>query len=194
VSWQTWKTLNPQTTVLTGTKPVQPFNYDTNWAVPPDYFNPQNPTLLHPVYGVDVEKNPLYAKGRVFGIVDLQGQAAKAYLPTFLREKTGPFEDTVGNSKLTLQFNPDTLILTAKDAQGNPVVTEAMLAVAWVGAHPNTEVWQEDRLRAMRAASAGSATAGTSALPTTAATATPSAPETTVSAPAATGAPAGTAP
>jgi hypothetical protein len=150
VTWKTWKTLNPNTTALTGTKPVQPFNYDTTMAVPPEYLNPQNPGLPHPVYGLDVEKNPFFPKARVFGITDSQGKVAKAYLPALLREKPGPFEDTVGDRALTLQFDPDTLILSAKDAQGNPVLTEAMLWIAWVGAHPGTEVWQEDRLRAIR--------------------------------------------
>ena len=180
MSWQTWKTLNPQTTVLTGTKPVQPINYDANVAVPPDYLNPQNPTLPHPVYGWDVEKNPLSPKARVFGIADSQGKAAKAYVLGLLREKTGPFEDTVGDRKLTLQFNPDTLILSAKDAEGNPVLTEPMLWIAWVGAHPNTELWQEDKLRAMQAAQTSSMPAVTSAPATTAAPAAPA----TTSAPA----------
>jgi hypothetical protein len=173
VSWQTWKTLNPQTTVLAGTKPVQPFNYDATLAVPPDYINPQNPMLLHPVYGVDVEKSPLPLKVGVFGITDSQGKAAKAYLPMFLREKTGPFEDAVGGRKLTLEFNPDTMILSAKDAEGKPVLTEAMWWIAWLGAHPNTEVWQEDRIRAIRTGQTASAPAGTTAPATTAAPAAP---------------------
>jgi hypothetical protein len=193
VPWQTWKTLNPQTTVLTGTNPVEPFNYDASLAVPPDYLNPQNPVLPHPVYGVDVEKSPLYPKARVFGITDSQGKAAKAYWTGLLQEKPGPFEDTVGDRKLTLQFNPDTLILSAKDAQGNPVLTEPMLWIAWVGAHPNTEVWQEDKLRALRAQQTAPVSEGTSAAATTAAPAAPSAPEPAVSVPAATGAPADTA-
>jgi hypothetical protein len=156
VTWQTWKTLNPETTVLTGTKPALPFNYDVNVAVPPDYLNPQSPALPHPVYGLDVEKNPLFLKARVFGITDSEGRAAKAYLFGLLREKKEPFEDTVGDRKLTLQFNPDTLILGAKDAEGKPVLTETMLWIAWVGAHPKTEVWQEQRLRAWRAAQTAS--------------------------------------
>ena len=154
---------------------MQPFNYDTNFAVPPDYLNPQNPTLPHPVYGLDVDKNPLYPKARIFGITDSQGKAAKAYLAGLLHEKTGPFEDTVGDRKLTLQFNPDTLILSAKDAEGKPVLTEPMLWIAWMGAHPNTEVWQEDRLRALREAQMGPRPAGTSAPATTAAPAAPAA-------------------
>ena len=193
VTWQTWKTLNPQTTVLTGTKPVQPFNYDVTMAVPPDYLNPKNPALPHPVYGLDVEKNPLSAKARVFGITDSQGKTARAYLAGLLREKTAPFEDTVGDRKLTLQFNPDTLMLSAKDAEGKPVLTEAMLWIAWLGAHPNTELWQEDRLRALRAAQNASAPAGTSTPATTAAPEAPSVPATATPMPAATSAPADTA-
>jgi hypothetical protein len=165
VSWQTWKAINPQTTVFTGTKPVQPINYDVTMAMPPDYLNPQNPALPHPVYGWSVEKYPLSPKTHIFGITDSQGKAAKAYWGGLLREKTGPFEDTVGDRKLTLQFNPDTLILTAKDAAGNPVLTEPMLWIAWVGAHPNTELWQADKLRAMQAAQ--TAPAATSASATT---------------------------
>ena len=120
---------------------------------------------------------------------------AKRPKPTWLgllREKTGPFEDTVGDRKLTLQFNPDTLILSAKDAEGKPVLTEAMLWIAWLGAHPNTEVWQEDRLLALRAAQTASASAGTSAPATTAASGAPTAPAPAPSMPAATGAPADT--
>ncbi|MGO8704442.1 MAG: DUF3179 domain-containing (seleno)protein [Candidatus Brocadiia bacterium] len=176
VTWKTWKTINPDTTVLAGTKPVQPFNYDGTMAVPADYLNPQNPVLPHPVYGLDVEKNPFFPKASVFGITDSQGKAAKAYLPALLREKPGPFEDTVGDRKLTLQFNPDTLILSAKDADGNPVLTEAMFWIAWLGAHPNTEVWQADRLRALREGQVSPAPAGTSAPATTAAPEATSAP------------------
>ena len=194
VSWQIWKTLNPQTTVFTGTKPVLPFNYSITMAMPPDYLNPQNPGLAHPVYGLDVEKSPLFAKAHVFGIADSQGKVAKAYWAGLLLEKKGPFEDTVGDRKLTLQFSPDTLIFSAKDAEGKPVLTEAMLWIAWLGAHPNTEVWQEDRLRAMRAAQTAPTGAGTSAPATTAAPEAPSAPAPATSMPAATSAPASTAP
>ncbi len=176
VTWKTWKTLNPDTSVLTGTKPVQPFNYDVSIAVPADYLNPQNPVLPHPVYGLDVEKNPFFPKASVFGVTDSQGKAAKAYLPALLREKPGPFEDTVGDRKLTLQFNPDTLIFSAKDAEGNPVLTEAMFWIAWLGAHPNTEVWQADRLRALREAQTSPASAGTSAPAATPAPEAPLAP------------------
>ena len=193
VTWKTWKTINPETTVLIGTKPAQPFNYDGTMAVPADYLNPQNPVLPHPVYGLDVEKNPFFPKASVFGITDSQGKAAKAYLPALLREKPGPFEDTVGDRKLTLQFNPDTLILSAKDAEGNPVLTEAMFWIAWLGAHPKTEVWQEDRLRALREGQTAPTPAGTSAPATTAAPESPSAPAAATSMPAATGAPADTA-
>jgi hypothetical protein len=175
VTWKTWKTLNPETTVLTGTKPVQPFDYDGTMAVPRDYLNPQNPVLPHPVYGLDVEKNPFFPKASIFGITDSQGKAAKAYLPALLREKPGPFEDTVGDRKLTLQFNPDTLILSAKDAEGNPVLTEAMFWIAWVGAHPNTEVWQADRLRAIREGQTSSTPAATASPATTPAPEAPSA-------------------
>ncbi len=176
VSWQTWKTLNPQTTVLTGTKPVLPINYGITMAVPPDYLDPRNPTLPNPAYGFDVEKNPLSPKAHVFGITDSQGKASKAYWAVFLRDKPGPFEDTVGDRKLTLQFNPDTLILSAKDAEGKPVLTEAMLWIAWLGAHPNSQLWQEDKLRAPHAAQTESTPAETSAPAKMAGPQAPSAP------------------
>jgi hypothetical protein len=192
-TWKIWRTLHPETTVLTGTKPLQPFNYDANMAVPPGYLDPNNPMIVHPVYGLDVEKNPLAPKALVFGITDSQGKAAKAYLVGLLREKKEPFEDTVGDRKLTLQFDPDALILSAKDAQGKPVLTEGMLWIAWLGAHPNTEVWQAERLRALRAPQPASAPAGTSApaAPVPAVTPEP-APVAAPSMPAAPGAPAGT--
>jgi hypothetical protein len=185
VTWKTWKTLNPNTTALTGITPGQSFNYDTTMAVPPDYLNPQNPGLAHPVYGFDAENNPFFPKARIFGITDSQGKVAKAYLPALLREKKGPFQDTVGDRQLTLQFDPDTLILSAKDAQGNLVLTEAMLWIAWVGAHPDTQVWQEDRLRAMRAGEITPTPAATSAPAPSAASGAPP--------PAATPVPTGTA-
>jgi len=176
VSWQTWKTLNPQTTVFTATKPVLPINYTVTMAVPPDYLDPRNPNIPNPAYGFDVEKNPLSPKAHIFGITDSQGKEAKAYWAVSLREKPGPFEDTVGDRKLTLQFNPDTLIFTAKDSEGKPVLTEAMLWMAWLGAHPNSALWQEEKLRAMHAPQPASAPAGTSGATTGAVPQAPSAP------------------
>jgi len=147
MTWHAWKTLNPGTTVVVGTKPPLQVNYNVNPATPPDYLVAGNPFVHYPAYGLDVTTTPMWLKERVFGVTDSDGKAAKAYPVALLKETKGAFEDTIGGHKVTLQFDPETQWLNAKDADGKPLLTEAMLWIAWFGAHPKSEVWQEEKLR-----------------------------------------------
>jgi hypothetical protein len=147
MTWQAWKTLHPGTTLVVGTTPPLEVNYNVNPTTPPDYLVAGNPFVRYPVYGLDVTTTPMQPKEQVFGVTDSDGKAAKAYAVALLEETKGAFEDTIGGHKVTLQCDRETRWLKAKDANGKPLLTEAMLWVAWFGAHPKSEVWQEEKLR-----------------------------------------------
>jgi hypothetical protein len=143
-TWKEWKRLHPETTALTGTDPVLNINYDTNPATPPDYYNPRAP-ILHPVDGMDVETTPMPLKTRVYGVTGPDGRV-KAYAMWLLEEAEGPISDEIGGVKAVLEYNAEANILSARTEADEPLLVETMFWMAWFGAHPDTEVWQEQRL------------------------------------------------
>lgn len=145
--WKEWRTLNPATTALVGAQPpAQGVNYEQDPVLPRDYL--RNTFILFPVYGVDVAKTPMRFKSTVFGVTGPDGKTTKAYEAGLLvKEKTWPVEDKIGGQTVSIQFTVQNGILTAT-ADGKPLLVERMLWYAWAGAHPATEVWQEDALRA----------------------------------------------
>ena len=84
-NWQMWKAAHPQTTVLAGTDPVLPINYERNPATPPDYGS--GSALLYPVYGVGLDDTPVWLKDFVYGVIAPDGQSAKAYPLRLLDER-----------------------------------------------------------------------------------------------------------
>jgi hypothetical protein len=145
-NWQAWKSRHPNTTVLVGTNPVLPLNYEANPAVPRDYLN--DPRILYPVYGLDVARTPVRLKSLVFGVAGPDGKSVRAYDVGLLIQSSGPFEDALGGLKVTCEYTREGNIFSVKSADGKPLLTEMMFWMAWAGAHPNTEVWQEGKLRA----------------------------------------------
>jgi len=145
VSWKMWKQLNPTTTALVGTDPPLQLPYETDVATPQNYL--YDLRILYPAYGVDVAKTPMRFKSHVYGVATADSKAVKAYELALLREKEGAFEDAIGGQPVTLQFDKEAFVLAAKSADGQPLFVERMLWVSWVGIHPDTEVWQEARLR-----------------------------------------------
>ena len=145
--WQAWRSRNPASTALVGIEPVLRIDYERNPARPSDYLN--NPTVPYPVYGFDVSSTPMPLKARVFGVTAHDDKAKKAYEANLSRETDASgFEDTLGGQTVRLRYDPEANLLLATDAEGNVLLTEAMIWVCWSGLHPETEVWQEEELRA----------------------------------------------
>ena len=160
-SWKDWKHIAPQSTVLTGTDPVLPLNYELNPAVPPEYFT--GSVIVYPVYGLDVEKNRIFPKAYVFVVTGPDGKSEKAYIAQLLAQKAaaGPFEDAIGGEKVTLQFDKEAVVLKAQTQDGKPLLTRGMYWIACAGAYPGVELWEEATIRRdAEAADAAAAPAG----------------------------------
>ncbi len=142
-SWQTWKSLHPNTDVLADIEGPLTVNYGFNPAVPsPDYY--QNPHLVYPVYGFDLANSPLHAKQLVIGVT-LDG-TSRAYALRALREAGEEVADSVGEKALTIRCNPETNIINITTTSGDPVFFEQMFWLYWAAAHPDTEVWQREKM------------------------------------------------
>lgn len=160
-TWKTWKEMFPDTTALVGTNPSLPVDYEKNAAIPDNYL--RHLGFLYPVYGTTPEKSSVRFKWPVFGVTGPDGKSTKAYEVNLMVRELKPaepakgaeapaapvLEDTIGGKKVLIQFDPKTYLFVAKDESGAPLLTESMLWIAWVGAHPDTEIWQEAKLRAM---------------------------------------------
>ncbi len=85
-------------------------------------------------------------KTRVFGVTGPDGKAVKAYTVAHLRDTTGAFQDTIGGEKVTIEYDQEGNLLSATDASGKRLFTEAMLWMCWAAVPPRTEVWQQDKL------------------------------------------------
>jgi hypothetical protein len=155
-TWKEWRRLHPETTALVGTDPVLNINYDSNPAVPPNYYGP-SPAVLHPVAGLDIATTPMPLKARVFGIALPDGRA-RAYAMVLLEELKEPTSDTFGEMRVLLDYDSEANVLRATTGDGAALPVETMFWIAWQGAHPDTEIWQEERVREMmnpKAPSAG---------------------------------------
>jgi len=146
-SWHSWKGLYPDTSALVGTEPTLSINYDTNVAVPSATYY-RDTFVPYPVYGLDISRTPLPLKTFVIGVTGPDGESFKAYPIALLREVSGPIEDTIGGQEVSLEYDANSGILTARDAQDRPLLWEQMFWFCWAAAHPETEVWQEERFRA----------------------------------------------
>lgn len=146
-TWKEWRRIHPDSSALVGTDPVLNIKYDTNPAVPPNYYGP-NPAVLHPVAGIDVLTPHMPLKARVFGIALADGRA-KAYAMVLLEELKEPAQDSIGDTNILLTYNADANILTATTADGAALPVETMFWMVWHGAHPETDIWQDERLQEM---------------------------------------------
>ncbi len=166
-TWKEWTRLHPETTALVGTDPILKLNYDGNPAAPPGYYMDRR--VLYPVEGLDVTDTPMALKALVFGVSMPDGHA-KAYEAGMLTEATGPIHDEIGGRGVVLEYDSKANILSATTEAGEPLIVEGMYWFAWFGAHPDTEVWQEERMRGLltaetqESAKAGGDTVATAAV------------------------------
>ena len=145
VAWGAWKKAYPETTILAGTTPRLPMNYREELALPtPSYYF--DPTLFYALYGFDILNSTIPAKAFVFGIA-LPNGAAKAYAHMLLMETPGEeIEDDIGGARVKVKLDKDTLEFIALDAEGKRLVADSMMYGAWAAMHPESEIWQEDKL------------------------------------------------
>jgi len=153
-TWQAWKRIHPATTAFVRTDPLLKLNYGANPALPPvdpnrpssHYLDRRNTIVLYPVYGFELTHSPMNLKTPVFGVTGPDGESVKAYTAEHLRATSGAFQDAIGGKEVTLRYDPEANLLTAKDSGGEPLLTEAMLWLCWEAAHPKTEVWQRETM------------------------------------------------
>ena len=145
-TWQAWKRRHPETSAFVHTEPLLRLNYEANPAVPSAEYL-QNQRLYYPVYGYDIGASPMKLKEPVFGVIGINGTAARAYPLKLLRETEGPFEDTLNGRAIRLNYDLSMDHLEAMDGD-TALLTETCFWINWVGVHPKTEVWQADKLNA----------------------------------------------
>jgi len=146
-SWSAWKRIHPATTVLVGTNPILRINYGLNPALPSqDYW--RNSNVLYPAYGFNVSSSPMRMKSYVFGVTGPDGSSVRAYQANLLREDgITNFEGAINGQKVLITYDADANVLSATDTEQRPLLVQAMTWVCWAGLHPDTEVWQEQKLR-----------------------------------------------
>jgi len=148
--WANWKKLHPKTTVLVGTDPGYKIDYSrSEMVIPQNYLT--GGMMLYPVYGFNFDTTPMRMKATVFGVLSADGQARKAYALRLLKqlgEGETSFKDKLGKKEISLRYDKESEILSVADAAGKALLVERMFWGAWFGAHPRTEVWQREKLRA----------------------------------------------
>lgn len=137
-TWKSWLTAHPDTTVLVGPKPEIPqLDYTKNPQVPSPEYRATN-QLVYPVEGFNITTTPLPTKEVVFGIQ--VGDQYRAYPEKTLAEKR-EVKDTLGGKEITMTYDAAGGFAGAKDAQGNPVLSERMYWIVWKGFHPTSDVY-----------------------------------------------------
>ncbi|MGH9425321.1 MAG: DUF3179 domain-containing protein, partial [Terriglobia bacterium] len=132
-TWRHWKTLHPETRVLstdTG------FRRDYNQS-PYAAYNTSD-ELMFPV--PENVKTRLRNKERVIGL-EMNG-VSKAYPFSRLKKKQTPFEDEVGGAKVQVHFDPKTETASVTDSQGNLLRAFTIFWFAWQAFHPETQVFE----------------------------------------------------
>ena len=144
-TWKEWKRLHPATTALVAIDPPLPADYEKNVAYPRDGYLTDS-AVYFPVYFYSIENSPMKPKVFVIGVTGSDGKSAKAYRVDYLKETSEPFTDTIGTEKVSLAYDASAELLTAGNEDGTPLLAEHMLWLYWAGAHPETEVWQKERM------------------------------------------------
>jgi hypothetical protein len=130
-SWVHWKSLYPETTVLsleTG------FNRNYNENPYADYYATDR--LMFPV--PENVKSRLRNKERVIGLA-INGMA-KAYPFSVLKKKGTPIEDEVGGTTIRVHYDRKTETARITDLQENLLPAVTVFWFAWQAFHPGTEV------------------------------------------------------
>ena len=150
-TWAAWKKLQPETSVLVGTEPGYPVDYNkSELLVPKGYLT--NTMMIFPVYGFNFDTTPMRLKEPVFGVVAIADKKIKAQtyainLLDKLEAGKQSFKDKLGEAEISLNYDRESGILTATGADGKKLFVQRMFWGAWFGMHPQTEVWQKQKLR-----------------------------------------------
>lgn len=128
-TWRHWKTLHPETRVLSSNTGFRR-DYDQN---PYAAYNASN-DLMFPV--PKNVKSKLRNKERVIGL-EMNG-VSKAYAFSRLKKKATLIEDEVGGEKIHIHFDPKTETASITDSQGNLLPAFTIFWFAWQAFHPDT--------------------------------------------------------
>ena len=146
-SWQNWRRLHPDSSALVGTDPAMRFDYEKN-ILPREYYREDN-YVMYPVYVEDIIETPMMLMTLFFGVTTPDGESARAYarrLLSKLPEGERTFEDTVGDTKVSVAYDAEADMLSVTDADGSELLVQEMIWAAWWGAYPETGVWRRDEL------------------------------------------------
>lgn len=132
-TWRYWKTLHPETRVLS---PDTGFRRDYNQNPYAAYHTSDE--MLFPV--PKNVKSKLRNKERVIGL-EISG-VSKAYPFSRLKKKPTPFEDKVAGEKVQVHFDRKTETASISDSQGNLLPAFTIFWFAWQAFHPETQVFE----------------------------------------------------
>ncbi len=132
-TWKHWKTLHPETRVLS---PNTGFRRDYNQNPYATYY--ASDQLMFPV--PKNVKSKLRNKERVIGL-EMNG-VSKAYAFSRLKKKATLIEDEVGGEKIHIHFDPKTETASITDSQGNMLPAFTIFWFAWQAFHPATQVFE----------------------------------------------------
>ena len=140
--WKFWREKHPHAEALVGTDPEQKqIDYRRNLQLPsPDYRRLRAPA--HPVEGYDVQKEAIPMRAVVIG-VEAEGRR-RAY-PYGLAVETGHISDKLGETAVVLDYEKETGILSAADAEGNPLLYRTMYWITWKGNFPDSDFYTPPR-------------------------------------------------
>ena len=131
VSWQKWRKLHPQTTVLSNQT-----GYDRDYGRDPYEGYYRVGTIWFPVGEVRRDLSP---KDRVLGVE--VGTVSKAYPLEDLVSKDGVVTDRIGDRQIRIRIS-DQEVVSVTDEQGAPVQHLFAYWFAWQAFHPQTEVYR----------------------------------------------------
>ena len=134
ITWRTWRTLHPETLVLS-TATGYPRSYQRN----PYGSYLQDPGVMFPVNRQDTR---LLAKAKVLGI--MVNGLAKAYPLASLKTSPGPLVDTLGGQTLQVHRSTDGMSAFATDAEGRLLHGTVLYWFAWAAFHPQTLVYDQE--------------------------------------------------
>jgi len=138
VTWRTWRTLYPETLVVS-TATGHPRNYQRD----PYARYLEDPAVMFPVSHQDPR---LPAKAKVLGIV-VNG-AAKAYPLASLKAGPPPLVDTLGGQTIQVHRSADGMSAFATDGEGRLLHGTVLYWFAWAAFHPQTLVYDQGDIRA----------------------------------------------
>ncbi len=127
-----WKTLHPQTLVLSPKT-----GFQRNYGVSPYEDYPLTPGIWFPVAN---RSRALPEKELVLGL-EVDGKF-KAYPYSELRKACPSIRDTFQGHTILIQYDRKSKTALATDEEGKPLNAFTLYWFAWYAFHPETEVWR----------------------------------------------------